>query len=696
MKQRVFCCAAVAAMCVGAAPAPLDLSKVEPIDKGCTVHVEADGTAVMEVPPPAARNGSTMARCDYVGDLDMSASAGIEFDLKIDEPSAFSSLMICFASAHVGDADWKSGNVWNYSAVKKHLAESAGEDGWTHVTVHKSDLMQFMGRPKGFKLVTRIRLLFSERPEFARPVTCRLRNLRLLPAEDLATEVWYVAADVTLPEMKVPLASHSYRLRPREALRHAGFAVATVRESDFPEEVPASVKVVVLPENRFLPDRVRTVLEGFAARGGKIIFARGQVERWRKEMLKRGCGEDIAYRHGAVSVGEQAKFYEERIASWFPDVAAAAAKRLAAREKEGLAALAKLRKASKDFARFRRVFMYCHDPYGPRYRDEPWEPSVRFLADHGVTDLVVNFSWATTANYRSDVLSVTDDVAKKGDGLADCLAACRKHGVRLHAWRCCWRLGRLLPKGEVERLKAEDRLQRDAKGGVIADWLCPNHPANHRMHVEAMVELAKKGVAGIHYDYIRYGSVPSQSCFCGRCRAAFEKELGRTVADWPADVRNDPALRQAWGDFRCRSIGHGVREIAARVRKECPGVEISSSGAFDWQTDSAGRSVGGDWVLGRDWAAWARNGWVDFVMLMDYTAMQKAFRGTVTRQKATDVGKAFLVPVMGPSCWPDDVAANDACRVLELGSILAEVGFSDAGIYMFDTRAFGYLPLVMP
>ena len=92
----------------------------------------------------------------------------------------------------------------------------------------------------------------------------------------------------------------------------------------------------------------------------------------------------------------------------------------------------------------------------------------------------------------------------------------------------------------------------------------------------------------------------------------------------------------------------------------------------------------------------ARNGWIDFVMLMDYTAMQKAFRGTVTRQKATDVGEAFLVPVMGPSCWPDDVAAKDACRILELGSILADVGFSDAGIYMFDTRAFGYLPLVMP
>ena len=44
-------------MCIGAAPASLDLSKVESIDKGCTVRVEADGTAVMEVLPPAARNG---------------------------------------------------------------------------------------------------------------------------------------------------------------------------------------------------------------------------------------------------------------------------------------------------------------------------------------------------------------------------------------------------------------------------------------------------------------------------------------------------------------------------------------------------------------------------------------------------------------------------------------------------------------
>ena len=216
------------------------------------------------------------------------------------------------------------------------------------------------------------------------------------------------------------------------------------------------------------------------------------------------------------------------------------------------------------------------------------------------------------------------------------------------------------------------------------------------MHVEAMVELAKKGVAGIHYDYIRYNGGPATGCFCMRCREAFEKELGRRFVRWPQDMLDDPEARQEWGDFRCRAIGRGIREIAERVHRECPGVEISSSGAYDWKDGPGGRLVGGDWASGRDWARWARNGWIDFVMLMDYTSDEGHFRKTVKGQKATETGKAFIVPVMGPSLWTDDGAAADACKILKLGSVLKELGVSTPGLYLYDRRPFGYLPLIGP
>ena len=692
------CCIAVGLALAGVAAEPLDLSRLRAIDKGCTVRVEPDGTAVLDMQPPSARNGETMSRYDYVGKLDMSESAGIEFDFQCSAPSALSMFRMYFASSD-GGVDLRKDSSWAYAIVKHSVPMPDVEGGWSHITLRKDDVKEFLGRPRGFKAILGVRLFFSIKGTVSHPVTYRLRNLRMMEPEDLATDTWVVSCDVSAIEMKVPHDAGPAYMRPHvTGLQRKGFKVAVVRESDFPGKIPESVKIVILPQNKFLPERVRTILEGFVERGGKIVFARLQDGSWRAKMLKKGAGEDIGFKMvSSSSANELAEFYEKRMSEWFPAVAAAAKKRIADREAEGMAVLAKLGKEREDFAKFRRVFMYCHDAWGPSHGAEPWENAVKFLADHGVTDLVVNFSWATTADYKSDVLTATDGLAKKGDSLEDCLASCRRHGVRLHAWRCCWRLGYSLPKGEAAKLEAEDRFQRDAKGNVIKVWLCPNHPANHKMHVEAMVELAKKGVAGIHYDYIRYGGGPSASCFCKRCRAAFEREQGRSFARWPEDALEDSATRQAWGDFRCRTIGRGIREIAERVHRECPGVEISSSGGYDWKDAPDGRLVGEDWVFGRDWARWARNGWIDFVMLMDYSWIEGNFCETVKGQTATDVGKAFIVPVMGPSLWPpDNGAAADACKILKFGSILKELGVSTPGLYLYDQRPFGYLPLVSP
>ena len=675
----------------------LDLSRLRAIDKGCTVHVEPDGSAVLDIQPPSARNGITMSRFDYVGNMDLSESAGIEFDVQCSDPSAIAMLRIYFASSD-GDGDLYKDSTWTYSVPRFGIPAPDGDEGWSHIEVRKDDVEEILGKPRGFRSVPGVRLFFSLMGTAINPVTVRLRNLRMMEKEDLATDAWIVDGDVSAPEMKSPpRVVYAYRLAQQKALRQKGFTSATVRESDFPAAIPQSVKIVILPMNKFLPERTRMELEGFAERGGKIIFCRDQDVSWRAKMLKKSAGEDVAFKMSSSSaVGQLADFYEKRMSEWFPAVLAAAKKRIADREAEGMAKLAKLGKERETFAKFRRIFMYCHEPWGPSLGAEPWENAVKFLADHGVTDLVVDFAWATTADYKSDVLTATDELAKNGDGLADCLASCRKYGVRLHAWRCCWRLGYSLPKGEAERIEAEDRLQRDAKGNVIKNWLCPNHPANHKMHVGAMVELAKKGVSGIHYDFIRYGGGPTASCFCKRCREAFEKEMGRSFARWPEDVLEDSAMRQEWGDFRCRSIGRGIREIAERVHRECPGVEISSSGGYDWKDGPDGRLVGGDWVSGRDWARWARNGWIDFVMLMDYSPIERNFAKTVKEQKATKTGKAFIVPVMGPSLWPDDGAAADACKILKFGSILKELGVRYPGLYLYDQRSFGYLPLVAP
>jgi uncharacterized lipoprotein YddW (UPF0748 family) len=214
------------------------------------------------------------------------------------------------------------------------------------------------------------------------------------------------------------------------------------------------------------------------------------------------------------------------------------------------------------------------------------------------------------------------------------------------------------------------------------------------MHVEAMVELAKKGVDGIHYDYIRYGNAHATSCFCDRCREAVEKELGRRIEQWPVDVVKDAGLLRKWGDFRCFAISRGVRDIAKRVRAERPGVEISTSAGYAWKELDDGRMFSGDWKYGRAWSAWAKNGWVDFVITMSYNYNRDSFREWMKSYKATDIGNAFLVPMIGPSCWPIEGAEADAVHILGHSAVVKSFGFEDVGIYEFDARTYGYLQAI--
>ncbi|MCQ2392147.1 MAG: family 10 glycosylhydrolase [Kiritimatiellae bacterium] len=332
--------------------------------------------------------------------------------------------------------------------------------------------------------------------------------------------------------------------------------------------------------------------------------------------------------------------------------------------------------------------MDAHNPWGACGGAKSWDESVKLLSECGFTDLIACFAWGTTAGYASQVLAPLPELATKGDGLEQCLAACRKYGVKLHAWRCCWTTGSgsRLPKELQARLEKEGRLQVDASGKIVKDWLCPNHPENHRMHVEAMVELAKKGVDGINYDFIRYGALPERTCFCSNCRAAFEKELGRKVVNWPADVLASKELLAQWGEFRARSIGRGVKEIAARVRQECPQVEISTSGGGDGTTYRI--------PLGRDWLAWARAGWVDFVFLMDYADDVVSFDARIASQAKVQAGKAQLIPGLGPSCWPRRGVVGDAEAMADHIDAVRARGFNAWGVFEFDDRAFGYLPLL--
>jgi uncharacterized lipoprotein YddW (UPF0748 family) len=303
----------------------------------------------------------------------------------------------------------------------------------------------------------------------------------------------------------------------------------------------------------------------------------------------------------------------------------------------------------KPLAGEHRAF-WCHSAFG--VAGMTWDEAIQNLAENGFTAILPNMLWGGTAYYESAVLPVAPEVKERGDQIATCLAACRKHGLACHVWKVNWNMSGRAPRDFVEKMKATGRTQVLFDGNPQIYWLCPSHPANQKLEIDAMVEVATKyDVDGIHFDYIRYPG--SNGCFCGGCRQRFEAALGRKVAVWPKDVRHDDALREAWLAFRRAQITGVVAAVAKAARKVRPKVQISAAVFRNWPTDRD--------TIGQDWKLWCDRGYLDFVCPMDYTPHSNQFELAVENQ-LTWTGDVPCYPGIGLSTWPD---RSDIAKVIE-------------------------------
>ena len=293
---------------------------------------------------------------------------------------------------------------------------------------------------------------------------------------------------------------------------------------------------------------------------------------------------------------------------------------------------------------------WCHSAFG--VNGLTWDDAIKILADNGFTAILPNMLWGGVAFYESDLLPVSPAVKEKGDQIALCLAACKKYGVGCHVWKVNYNMGWSSPKEFMVQMKQQGRTQREFDGTDKEQWLCPSHPANQKLEIESMVEVARKyDVDGVHFDYIRYPG--PQGCFCDGCRERFEKTVGRKIADWPGDVRNDDKLSEKWLAFRREQITTVVACVAGRLRKTKPEVKISAAVFRNWPADRDG--------VGQDWKLWCEKGYLDFVCPMDYTPLNSLFDRMVTQQ-IDWAGDVPCYPGIGLSVWPDK---TDIVKLIE-------------------------------
>jgi uncharacterized lipoprotein YddW (UPF0748 family) len=285
-----------------------------------------------------------------------------------------------------------------------------------------------------------------------------------------------------------------------------------------------------------------------------------------------------------------------------------------------------------------------------------WERTARELAEAGFNMVVPNLLWAGRAHYPSDVLPRSKTYEEHGDQIAQCLAACKRHGIEVHVWKVNHNLSGA-PQAFVEKLRREGRLQK-SNGGQEQKWLCPSHPENFKLELESMLEVARKyDVDGLHFDYIRY---PNRShCYCDGCRQRFEAETGIKVSDWPRDCHSGK-LHDAYHDWRCRQITRLVGAVHREAKSIKPKIKISAAvfGAYPDCRES----------VGQDWVAWVKAGYLDFICPMDYTQSDPQFIGLVTNQLRLVGGRIPVYPGIGAWRLPPDRVVGQIHHARSLGA----------------------------
>jgi uncharacterized lipoprotein YddW (UPF0748 family) len=336
-------------------------------------------------------------------------------------------------------------------------------------------------------------------------------------------------------------------------------------------------------------------------------------------------------------------------------------------------------KAQKPLLGEHRAF-WCHSAFG--VAGMGWDQAIKVLADNGFTAILPNMLWGGAAFYDSDVLPVAPAVKAKGDQIALCVAACRKHGVQCHVWKVNYNMGWVTDKSFVNKMKSQGRTQVNFDGSSNERWLCPSHPENQKLEIDSMLEVARKyDVDGLHFDYIRYPG--REGCFCEGCRHRFEKMVGRKLTDWPACVRNDDELREKWLDFRREQITTVVAAVAEGARKIKPEIKISAAVFRNWPVDRN--------AVGQDWKLWCERGYLDFVCPMDYTDSNSQFQRMV-EQQLTWAGRVPCYPGIGLSVWTD---STDICKLIEQISMTRQLATGGFTIFNYSApEANEVIPLL--
>jgi uncharacterized lipoprotein YddW (UPF0748 family) len=291
------------------------------------------------------------------------------------------------------------------------------------------------------------------------------------------------------------------------------------------------------------------------------------------------------------------------------------------------------------------------------------------LAAADVNVIIAQVARRHDAYYPSTVLPRTTDpaVAPDFDLITTLTTAARARGIEVHAWFAIaptyhpvyasipapspnWiytEHGRLAPVAA--------RWVTRTYSGTWTDYLDPGVPQVQDHVARVVGELARKGVDGIHLDYVRYDG--ADQGYNPLALAAFRTATGRTDTPAPTDAQ--------WTRWRRDQTRQLVRRAKAAIAATGRPVELSAA-VITWgdgpaTPDRAGFVRTSPYTRAlQDWDAWVRDGELDAVMPMNYfrahdPAQAAWFARWITYERALAVAATTQV-VPGPAGYLNEPA----------------------------------------
>jgi uncharacterized lipoprotein YddW (UPF0748 family) len=243
------------------------------------------------------------------------------------------------------------------------------------------------------------------------------------------------------------------------------------------------------------------------------------------------------------------------------------------------------------------------------------------------------------------------------DVLGELIRAAKERAIQVHMWYSPWIYK---SSGAVELADHPQWAAITAKGVASKDGLCFIRPEVRRFELELIGKAIDRyaDLAGVHIEEPGFDWGPD-FCYCDHCRHFCQQTFA-------TDIRQNPPAAKAMlnnlAAFMCSDFFARLREMAMSKR---PSLWLSANGCG---------GANPDWYLGRDWATWARRGYLDFYVPQLYARSVDSFLkdGRTTKSYLADcdmvTGMAVSWSGIYPARQPPELIQAQIAAARKLGA----------------------------